>query len=178
MVLEQIDMDEFLFISQEHHFACISSAIENILRYWGNNTSQFEIACLIAKKYNVKFVDNRDYSNLSKYLFFEKIVEALKDASYNGEKFEFKLLDKDNYKNKYDTFWFELQKHIRRKIPVIISLKSGGFRHAVIVTSVDEKSVKVFNPSNGVCYYHKNDLKGLLDGKWHTLIIIKKSPTK
>ena len=104
MILEQIDIDKFLFISQDHQFACVSAAIENILQYWGKNISQFDVACLIAKKYKVKFKDNKDYPKLSKFLFFDKIVEALKDVSSNGEKFVFKLLDKDDYKNNYDTF--------------------------------------------------------------------------
>lgn len=173
MILEQINTDKFLFISQEHCFACVSAAIENILRYWGKDISQFDVACLIAKKYNVEFADNKDYHKLSKFLFFDKIVEALKDVSFNGEKFEFKLLDKDNYKNDYDSFWKELQKQIRKKIPVILSIKSGGFRHVLVVISIDEDSVKVFNTSDGVCYIRKSELKGLLDGKWHTLIIKK-----
>lgn len=169
--MEEIDIDKFLFISQEHFFACVSAAIENVLRYWNKDVSQFKIACLIAKKYDVDFTDNKDYHKLSKFLFFDNIVEALKDVSFNGEKFEFILLDKDYYKNNYDIFWDELQKQIRRKIPVIISLKSGGFRHVVIAFSIDENSIKVFDPSDGVCFINKNDLKDLLDGKWNTLII-------
>ncbi len=160
----KIDMNNFPKIRQtDLKYGCIPVNIENILRYFGNNSFT-----------EVKILK----------LFFDRKIESLsfpqvaRDFAPFIPDFEIKFKSCQGSFDKLENY---LKSNLRNKIPTILSFKANfnpNVTHAVSIIGFNEKEFLYYDPGDGQEYkinYINNDFKNRVQaGDYHTLIIKRK----